>query len=355
MEISPGKSLSELEKEISIHEQQLQELRNAYRAKTGHMPTRSLNDFSWKWSIFMCLGFAFISMIVYLLGINKVGSDAGMGIPEFFFNTEVAYFAILTYYVIFSVLMVQSHKLSGYQSMTLILGFGCAHWLIYDWGWYAYEFGVKKITDLSGFWQSLFSSPILILNPPFWLFLIIAILGGIMAFYTFTVPRCRKHLIPPLLWLYTSYINASICSWIGLSSTEILILAIVLVVVSFGLMGYFTLLRLKRGLPAWLAKFRTAAAWSKKPNLLSDPLGIPLIFVLIGMLVPIHLFLATNPVLGLFLGLLPWYLFPAYHILVNSAGIKVQGFKRILIIGLLTTLFVAFLVIVSLLPIGSLF
>ena len=355
MGIPQEKSLTELEKEIWACEQQLQELRNDYRARTGHMPTRPLNDFSWKWSIFMCLGFAFISMIVYLLGINKVGADAGMGIPEFFFNTEVAYFAILTFYMLFAVLIVQSHKLSGYQSMTLILGFGCAHWLIYDWGWYAYEFGVKEITDLSGFWQNLFSSPILIPNPPFWLFLTIAILGGVMAFYTFTIPRCRKHLIPPLLWLYTSYINATICSWMGLSSPDILIVAIVLVAISFGLMGYFTLLRLKRGLPAWLAKFGKAAEGGKKRNWLTDPLGFPLILVLVGMLVPIHLFLATNPALGLFLGLLPWYIFPAYYILINSAGIKAHGYKRVLIISLLTAVFVAFIVIVSLLPIGSLF
>jgi hypothetical protein len=66
-------SVTELEQEIWTCEQRLQELRNDYMARTGHMPTRILNDSSWKWSIFMCLGFAFISMIVYLLGIQKVG------------------------------------------------------------------------------------------------------------------------------------------------------------------------------------------------------------------------------------------------------------------------------------------
>jgi hypothetical protein len=356
MGLSQGKSLTELEKEIWTCEQRLQALRNDYRARTGHMPTRSLNDSSWKWSIFMCLGFAFISMIVYLLGISKVGADAGMGIPEFFFNTEIAYFALLTFYVVLAVLMVQSQKLSGYQSMSLILGFWCAHWLIYDWGWYAYEFGVKEITDLSGFWQDLFSSPLLIPNPPYWLFLTIAILGGIMAFYTFTIPRCRKHLIPPIIWLYAGYINASICKTMGLSSPDILIVAIVLVALSFGLMGYFTFLRLKRGLPAWLANFGKAAEGGKKRSWTTNPLGFPLVLAIVGMLLLMHLFLATNPALGLFLGMLPWYFLPTYYILINSTGVaKVQGLKRLLITSILTALFVAFIVIMSLLPIGSLF
>lgn len=340
-------SLTELEKEIWNHEQRLQELRNDYMARTGHMPTRKLNDSSWKWSIFMCLGFAFISMVVYLLGINKVGSDAGMGIPGFFFNTEIAYFAILTFYVVLTVLIIQSKQLSGYQSMTLMLGFWCAHWLIYDWGWYAYEYGVGEI-DLSVFWQNLLGTPIFIPDLPFWLFLIIAVLGGLMAFYTFTIPRCRKQLIPPIIWLYTGYFNASICRLMGLSADNILIVGIVLVVIAFGLMGFFIFQRLKRGLPEWLVNY-TKRKWT------IDPLGLPFVFVIVGMLLLMHLFLTINPTLGLFLGMIPWYFLPTYYIVVHSTGVaKVRRKWKFVIIGILTALFVAFVVLVSILPITSL-
>ena len=143
--------LTNLEEEIWACEQRLESLRNDYMSKTGHMPRRSLNDSSWKWTIFMTLGFAFITMIVYLLGIRHTGSSSGLGIPEFFFETDISYFAILTFYLILAVLMVQSKKLRGYQSVSLILGFWCAHWLIYDWGWYAYSYGVGEIPDLSAF------------------------------------------------------------------------------------------------------------------------------------------------------------------------------------------------------------
>jgi hypothetical protein len=248
------------------------------------------------------------------------------------------------------VLMVQSKKLSGYQSMSLILGFWCAHWLIYDWGWYAYSYAVGEIPDLSAFWQSTFSTPLFIPNPPYWLFLTIAILGGIMAFYTFTIPKRRRHLIPPMIWLYAAYINASICGMTGLNPTGILIVGLILVSVAFGLMGYFTIQRLLKGLPNWLKDTTSKRKW-----LTSDPLGLPLIFAMVAMLIIMPLFLTINPTVGLFLGMIPWFFLPMYYILIHSTGVaKRRGTPKVLIVVSLTALFIAFVVVLSILPIDSL-
>ncbi|HUX99264.1 MAG TPA: hypothetical protein VMV49_06885 [Candidatus Deferrimicrobium sp.] len=351
-----NKTLMQLEKEIWTSEQRLQELREEYLARTGHMPTRKLNDSSWKWSIFMVLGFAFISMVVYLLGIRHTGSESGLGIPSFFFETEIAYFAILSFYAILMVLMVQSKKLSGYQSMALILGFWCAHWLIYDWGWYAYTFGVGEIADPSTFWLSYAGQSFLIPQPTMWFFLLLAILGGIMAFYTFSVPRCRKHLIPPMIWLYSVYFNASLCEIMGLSETSIIIVACILAAFSFGLMGFFTFQRLKRGRPNWLTNIGSSGELLLNRKWMTDLLGIPFVFAMVGMLVTMHLFLTINPALGLFLGMIPWFFIPIYYILINSTGVaKVRGLTKILIVSVLTALFVAFVILMSVLPIDTYF
>ncbi len=53
-------SLEELEKEISACEKHLEDLRKKYMRRTGHAPVRNLTDYSWRWTIFMALGFAFI-------------------------------------------------------------------------------------------------------------------------------------------------------------------------------------------------------------------------------------------------------------------------------------------------------
>ena len=98
-------SVLELEREIRDAERSLEELRKEYMKKTGQLPPRDIRDFSWKWTIFMVLGFAFISCIVYLLGIAKVGEGLA-NIPAFFFHTDISYFGILTFYVIIMVLAI---------------------------------------------------------------------------------------------------------------------------------------------------------------------------------------------------------------------------------------------------------
>lgn len=348
-----AKTVDELENEIWACETRLQQLRDHYMAKTGHMPLRKLNDSTWKWSVFMCLGFAFITMVVYLLGIRKTGE--GLGIPDFFFNTEIAYFAILTFYGLLMILIVQHNKLSGLQSMSLLLGFWCAHWLIYDWGWWAYCYGVGEIPDLAVFWQSFFGQDLLIIDPPMWLFLMEAVLGGAMAFYTFAIPKRRRHLIPPFVWLYAAYINATILAAAGVDAMAILTVAIILVSISFGLMGLFSIQRLRQGLPEWLSNWRSPKGERKRGIRSWNPLGFPFIFILVGMLLGMHFFLTTNPTLGLFLGLIPWYLLPTYYIFVHSTGVmKRRRLIKVIVIGALSALFIAFVVLISILPIGTL-
>nr|MDO8115616.1 hypothetical protein [Candidatus Sigynarchaeota archaeon] len=215
-DINERDSVIKLENDIFDCEHRLEALRKEYMARTGHMPARGMADFSWKWSIFMMLGFAYISMVVYLLGIAKAGRTSGLGIPSLFFSLDVAYFALLTFSALLMVIVIQAKKLAGYQSMALILGFWCAHWLVYDWSWMAYVFGIGSIGDPMSFWSSVFGRDFLVVDPPMWLFLTEAVVGGFVALYTFTFPRRKRELIPPVVWLYAVYANATICVYAGL-------------------------------------------------------------------------------------------------------------------------------------------
>jgi hypothetical protein len=349
------KSLEELEEEILECEKNLQELRDEYMVRKGHMPLRKLNESSWKWTIFMTLGFCFITMIVYLLGIRKAGSALGLGIPDFFFETEISYFAILTFYMLITLLMAQYKKLSGMQSMSLILGFWCAHWLIYDWGWWAYMYGIGNITDPAAFWLDTFGNDLLIPDPTMTLFLVIAILGAFMSIYTFSIPKKRRHLIPPILWLYTSYFNPSILSIFELNSMIIIAIAITLTIISFVVAGFYTFQRIRKGLPNWIKNFGKNI-FNIKRKWTIDPLGFPIILIMLCMLLMTHLFLALNPAIGLYLGMIPWFFVPTYYILIHSTGLaKARRINKIIAMGLLTTLFVVFIIILSVLPIGEFF
>ncbi|MHA1804206.1 MAG: hypothetical protein ACTSU4_06670, partial [Promethearchaeota archaeon] len=82
--------IKSVEKEILSTENKLRELKNQYKSLTGHVPLRKLSDHDWKWTIFMVLGFEFISCMVYLLGIRKAGRDLNTGIPSIFFSTDFA-------------------------------------------------------------------------------------------------------------------------------------------------------------------------------------------------------------------------------------------------------------------------
>jgi hypothetical protein len=332
----------EIENQIKELEANLKDLRATYMKMTGQFPARDIRDFSWKWTIFITLGFAFISSIVYLLGIKKSGSFETTGIPAFFFNTEISYFSILTLYVIVAILIVQSNKISGYQSIGLIIGFWCAHWLIYDWIWWAIDIGMGE-TSIVGFWEKIFGSPILIPHIPMWMFLLISILGGIMAFYTLSIPNTYSELLPPTLWLYTVYPNASICMFIGLNEYIILVIGIILIIISFAGASFFIINRLKQGFPNWLKNKKGLRESVKKKNWKLDPLSIPWIFTIIFPLLSMPFFLLVMPVVGLFFGFISWLLIPLTYLLYK--GSSILRFKKVFQVGLALFL-VTFLVLV---------
>jgi len=341
--------VAQLEREIRSIETRLEGLRNEYLKRTGHTPPRSLDDYSWKWTIFMALGFAFISSMVYLLGISIRG-DAALypSIPAFFFKTDIAYFAILTFYVLVMVLVVQAHKLSGYQTLALIFGFWCAHWLIYDWSWHAIKIGLGA-TELDGFWQHRFYAPLLMPHPPMWLFLAEAVLGGIMALYTFTVPKNHTHVLPPAIWLYTVYANAWIGESMDLGLGAILAAGVTLICVAFGLAGLFTVQRVRRAKPAWASNASEFKARCLPRNWGTDPLSPPWIFLIAVMLLLMHLFLVVAPVVGLFLGMLAWFFIPGFYILYRSSEVmrRSKG-VQVLVAGAMVCLLVALVVFMNL-------
>ena len=75
---------------------------------------------------------------------------------------------------------------------------------------------------------------------------------------------------------------------------------------------------------------------------------------MIGFVALMHLFLAIVPVYGLFFGLIPWYIVPIYYILIHSTGLaKASLIVRIVVICILTAFFVGFIILASVLPLGS--
>ena len=337
-------ALDDLAKEIETSELRLETLRNAYAKRTGHPPARSLRDPRWRWTIFMVLGFAFISSMVYLLGIGHYGSNVPSGIPSFFYNTEIAYFAILTFYILIMALVVQNDKISGYQAWGLILGFWCSQILIYDWSWWAMEAGLGLL-DPSTFWNTPFGTPFLIPNPPMWLFLTEAILGGVMSLYTFTIPDSFRKLFPPALWLYALYGNASICEALLLPFPAILGIGIALVACAFSAAAIFARQRLRGGIPAWLKDWPAfKQKWHPK-NWSADPLALPWVVILVGMLVVMHLFLALVPVVGLFIGMLPWFFVPLFFVVWHSSNVQRMTKGKQIGIGIALAAFLAILVI----------
>ncbi len=335
--------IKSVEKEILSTENKLRELKNQYKSLTGHVPLRKLSDHDWKWTIFMVLGFEFISCMVYLLGIRKAGRDLNTGIPSIFFSTDFAYFAILSFYILFMVLVIQPEKLGSIQTISLFLGFWCFHWLIYDWSWWAIQAGFGNIGDPSQFWVTPFGFDALIPDPPMWLFLTEALLGSIMGLYTFTVADSYKKVIPPAIWLFAIYGNAMIGAQIGLSRGMIIFTGIALVVIAFALAGFFTFQKIKRNdYPSWLKNFNTLKNKLKRENWSLDPLSPPCILIILIMLFLMHLFLVLIPVVGLFLGMIAWYFLPFFIILYHASNApKYAKNKRLGIIIFL----IAFIVI----------
>lgn len=340
-------SLKELEREISETEQHLEDLRKTYMQKTGHSPVRNLTDHSWRWTIFMALGFAFITSMVYLLGISSKMDSVVTNIPAFFFGTDFAYFAILTFFAILMILMVQSRKINGFQALALFLGYWCAHWLIYDWSWWAICLGTRA-EPLAGFWVKEFGYDLLIIRPQMWFFLTEAFIGAGLALYLFTVPKSHKELLPPIIWLFAAYMNAELLQLFGVGEDVIFITGMTFLGVALGLAAFFTLWRLKtHGFPSWFSSVKNRLRFS---NWSYDPLGVPMIFVMIGMVCLMHLFLVLVPVVGLFLGIIPWLIVPLLYLLLNSANFeKLPNWGKGIVLGLMLGLIIVLMVFMTVL------
>ncbi len=287
--------------------------------------------------------------MVYLLGISKQGKGLDTGIPAFFFETDFAYFAILTFFAVLMVLMVQLHKINGFQALALFLGYWCAHWLIYDWSWWAIVIGFGEKT-LPGFWWERFGYDLLIIRPPMWFFLIEAFIGAGMALYLFTVPKSHKELIPPIIWLFAAYMNAELLQLFGVGERVIYISGIAFLCFAVGLVVFFTIHRLKDGFPSWLTNSTELKNKLKPRNWSIDPLGAPLVFIMVGALCLMHLFLVLNPVVGLFLGITPWLIVPLLYMLISSSNFaKLPIWAKILIAALLAGLVMTLMIFMTIL------
>jgi hypothetical protein len=193
--------------------------------------------------------------------------------------------------------------------------------LIYDWSWWAIDVGIGE-TSLIGFWDRIFGSPIFIPQLPMWFFLLISILGGIMAFYTFTIPKTYWELLPPTIWLYAVYPNASICSFIGLREEVILLIGICLAVLSFAIALYYAFTRLKQEYPRWKIDKSKIKEDLKIENWRLDPLASPLIYLILTMIALMHLFLLLLPVVGIYFGFISWMLIPLIYVLFKGSSAK---------------------------------
>jgi hypothetical protein len=333
-------SISQLAAEIEQKEHELISLREQFIERTGYLPSRRFEHKHWRWTIFMALGFAYISCMVYLLGIRKSGFDEGFYIPEFFFQTDFAYFGILTFYFLFALLMGQMDRISGFQCLSLLLGFWCAHWLVYDWAWWAIEIGFGH-QDMSKFWNTGFGVNLMIINPPMWVFLLEAILGGFMALYTFTIPKRTLHLLPSIMWLYTVYAHPTVALLMNLPVNVVNGLGIAGAAISFGMMV---------GMSIPFVGNQIRYLKEKKGVSEADPLGVPWIFLILLGFLFMYIFLVLVPVIGLMIGMIMWYFLPFLILLVRSFRVmRWPKSKRVKIEAILIGGIVLLMLIVSIL------
>lgn len=320
-------TLEELSEEIRDKELKLAQLREKYISRSGVLPPRTFRDPGWRWTIYMTLGIAYITFIVYYLGIKEAGRGEGFGIPDFLYNVEVQYYGILTFYMIFGMVNIQNHRLKGYQILLLFLGFWCTHWLIYDWSWWAMEIGFGHV-DPTIFWTSKFYSPLLIEKPPMWLFLTLAIFGSVMSIYTFSVPKNYSKLLPSIIWLYAVYMNGLVCSMLGLNTPIALAIGLMLIAIAFGLAIYYTyqFMMVKK-------REKNQKQDSAAPAA-SASLGKAFVYILIFLVATSYILLATIPLAGFLMGMVAWYVVPLIYMILNTTPFRKLPRKKKIIIGI---------------------
>lgn len=193
--------------------------------------------------------------------------------------------------------------------------------------------------SLPGFWWERFGYDLLIVRPHMWFFLMEAIIGAGLALYLFTVPKSHTELLPPIIWIYAGYMNAELLQLFGVGEQAIYLVGITFLCVVVGMVIFFTIRRLRRGLPSWLANSIELKNRLHPRNWSINPLGVPLVFIMVGALCLMPVFLVLNPAVGLFLGITPWLIVPLLYMLIISSNFaKLPIWGKILIAGLLVGL-----------------
>ncbi|MFX0099234.1 MAG: hypothetical protein ACFFCS_06595 [Candidatus Hodarchaeota archaeon] len=352
-------SIQDLESKIAEHEKELEALRGAYFKKKGQLPPRPSKDSGWRWLVFMMMGFAFLTSMFYLFNVHLRHSSNSVEyfeklrasfIPEFFLDTDFALYAILTFFVVIMVLTI-SPRIKGHQAWAYILGFWCSYWIFYDWPWHAIKIGTGIKPGGSEFWWDEFGGYHLLMpNPYMWVFLVLAIVGFCIAIYMFTMPRNHVQLLPAALWLYATYANVEILRMTGLDDLYIVIIGVSIAGFACFLALYFTIVNYKKNKEQWKAKLDSLKQMVKERRWSKDPLGFPWVFIFIGSLALMYVFLVAVPVVGLFLGTIPWYLFPFARVLYYSSSTgRLKTWGKIIVVVIIGGFLVGLLFLIEIL------
>jgi maltodextrin utilization protein YvdJ len=94
-----------------------------------------------------------------------------------------------------------------------------------------------------------------------------------------------------------------------------------MVVLAFGLAGFFAYKKIKKdGLPVWMSSFQSFKKQLSVKNWTLNPLGVPSVLIISISLITMHLFLATVPVIGFFIGMIAWYYVPFFYVLYKGSN-----------------------------------
>lgn len=346
--------IGDLESRIAEHEQELKALREEYFKKKGQLPPRTSKDSGWRWLIFMMMGFAFLTSMFYLFNVHLDGEGRDLlrdqFIPEFFLDTDFALYAILTFFVVIMVLTI-SPRIKGYQAWAYILGFWCSYWMFYDWPWHFIKIGAGIKPGGIEFWNDRFGGyHLLVPNPYMWFFFLEAITGLIFALYLFTIPKSHVQLLPAALWLYATYANVEVLRLVGVDDEVIVAIGLALVALAGFLALFFTIGRYHEKKEALKSRLASLKLMIKERRASKDPLGFPWVFLLVIPLLLMNVYLVTIPVVGLFLGVIPWYLFPFARLLYYSSGTgRLKPWGKALVAILITGLLIGLLFLINIL------
>ncbi len=171
-----------------------------------------------------------------------------------------------------------------------------------------------------------------------WLFLTEAILGALMGLYTFFIPHRTRDLIPTIGWLYTVYVNASICSYLNLQTPVILAIGIIIIGCCFGLAiwntkrsGFIKQIKANSNSQNHEDSSSLTAQFHNFIHL--EIFKPPWIYLVIACIISTYFITIYFPATGTLIALIPWYFIPLFYFfhqcVVNFQKTKTE--KRILL------------------------